>query len=114
MHELGIVYHIMDSIEQVAKENEVTQINKVVLELGEMSSVVESYLRNCWKWASKSQELFIETELIVEPIPAIAFCESCEKTYEAAEHGKICPYCGSMKNHLLQGDEFNIKEIEVV
>ena len=27
---------------------------------------------------------------------------------------KVCPYCGSMKNHLLQGDEFNIKEIEVV
>ena len=76
-----------------------------------MSSVVESYLRNCWKWASKNRELFIETELIVETIRAIAFCESCEKSYEATEHGKVCPYCGSMKNHLLEGDEFNIKEM---
>ena len=114
MHELGIVYHIMDSIERVAEENEAAQINKVVLELGEMSSVVESYLKNCWKWASKSRELFAETELVVELIPAITYCESCKQTYLTVERGKICPYCGSSETYLLQGNEFNIKEIEVV
>ena len=114
MHELGIVYHIMDSIERIAEENEVTQINKVVLELGELSTVVESYLQNCWKWASGIRKLFAETELIVEVIPAVIFCENCQKTYEMAEYDKLCPYCGSRENHLIQGNEFNIKEIEVV
>ena len=50
MHELGVTFHIMDHLEKVAKENEVEKIRKVVLELGEVSTVIESYLQNCWTW----------------------------------------------------------------
>ena len=39
MHELGVTFHIMDHLEKVAKENEVEKIRKVVLELGEVSTV---------------------------------------------------------------------------
>ena len=52
MHELGVVFHIMDSLEQVAAENKVESISKVVLELGEVSTVIASYLQNCWSWAA--------------------------------------------------------------
>ena len=52
MHELGVTFHIMDHLEKVAKENEVEKIRKVVLELGEVSTVIESYLQNCWTWAA--------------------------------------------------------------
>ncbi len=86
MHELGVVFHIMDSLEKVAVENEVTGISRVVLELGEVSTVIESYLHNCWQ---------------------------CGQTYATVEHGKICPCCHSPDTWLLQGNEFNIKEIEV-
>ena len=79
-----------------------------------MSTVVESYLQNCWKWVADKRELFTETELIVEPVKAIAFCEGCGQTYLTMEYGKICPCCGSRESHLIQGNEFNIKEIEVV
>lgn len=113
MHELGVVFHIMDSLEKVAEENEVTGISKVVLELGEVSTVLEDYLQNCWKWAAKKRELFTEAELIVEKLPAVTWCDDCKKTYPTVEHGKICPHCGSPQTWLLQGNEFNIKEIEV-
>ena len=59
MHELGVTFHIMDHLEKVAAENEVTKITKVTLELGEVSTVIESYLTNCWKWAAKKRPLFI-------------------------------------------------------
>lgn len=113
MHELGVVFHIMDSLEKVAQENEVAGISKVVLELGEVSTVIEDYLQNCWKWAVKKRELFTEAELIVEKLPAVTWCDDCKKTYPTVEHGKICPHCGSPQTWLLQGNEFNIKEIEV-
>ncbi len=113
MHELGVTFHIMDHLEKVAKENEVEKIRKVVLELGEVSTVIESYLQNCWTWAAKKRPLFEEAELIVETLPAITYCEDCRKTYPTVEHGKICPHCGSEHTYLLQGSEFNIKEIEV-
>lgn len=114
MHELGVTFHIMDSLENVAKENDVEKITKVVIELGEVSTVIESYLANCWQWASKKRPLFEESELIVEKLPAITFCESCKQTYETVEYGKICPHCQSPDTYLLQGNEFNIKEIEVL
>ena len=100
MHELGVTFHIMDHLEKVAKENEVEKIRKVVLELGEVSTVIESYLQNCWTWAAKKRPLFEEAELIVETLPAITYCEECEKTYSTIEYGKICPHCGSEHTYL--------------
>lgn len=110
MHELGVTFHIMEHIEKVAEEN---QVCKVTLELGEVSTVIESYLQSCWKWAAAKRELFNGSELIVETLPAITYCESCERTYSTVKYGKTCPHCGSGDTYLLRGNEFNIKEIEV-
>ena len=50
MHELGIVFHIAKKVESIAVENHVSHVAKVVLEIGEVSTVVPSYLEDCWKW----------------------------------------------------------------
>ena len=113
MHELGVTFHIMDQLEKVAQENDVERVRKVVLELGEVSTVIESYLQSCWTWAAKKRPLFENAELIVETLPAVTYCEDCGKTYSTVEHGKTCPFCGSGQTYLLHGNEFNIKEIEV-
>ena len=57
MHELGIVFHIIRTVEDVAKQNDVTRIRRVTLQLGEVSGVVESYLQDCWKWAAAKTDL---------------------------------------------------------
>ena len=113
MHELGVVFQVMKTVENLAVENNLTEIKSVTLEIGEVSTVIEEYLRKCWKWSvEKKSELLKNTELLVEKIPAITFCEECEKNYETVMHGKICPYCGSAHTYLIQGNEVNIKEIE--
>ena len=55
MHELGVVFHIIDSLEEVAKENDVTQIQSVTIEIGEVSTVIPHYLTDCWEWAIKKE-----------------------------------------------------------
>ena len=40
MHELGIVFHIIDSIEEVGRQNKLRRVSTVTLELGEVSGVV--------------------------------------------------------------------------
>lgn len=112
MHELGIVFHVIKSVEKVAKENNITEIASVTLELGQVSGVIPSYMDDCWKWAIKKTEYLQSAELIIEEIPAVTYCEDCEKTYATVEYGKICPYCQSEQTYLLQGNEANIKEIE--
>ena len=112
MHELGIVFHIIDSLEKIAAENQLTEIASVTLEIGEVSGVVDSYLKDCWKWAAGKHDFLKGAELITQEIPAVTYCEDCQKTYGKVEHGRICPFCSSEHTYLLAGNEFNIKEIE--
>lgn len=112
MHELGIVFHIIRSVEKIAVENDLSEIGSVTLELGEVSTVIPSYLQDCWKWAVKKTELLKDADLNVEVIEAVTYCEDCEKTYRTVAYGKQCPHCGSARTYLVQGQEVNIKEIE--
>ena len=111
MHELGVVFHVIDNIKEVAEENQLTKVESVTLQLGKVSAVVPALLKDCWKWAVDREELMKGCELVIEPIEAITFCEDCKQTYDTIKHGKICPHCGSEKTYLLQGNEFLIKEI---
>ena len=112
MHELGIVFHLIDLVEEVSAENELTSVTRVTLELGEVSGVVGSYLDDCWKWAVARTDLMQNCELVVEETPAITVCNSCGRTYRTVEHGKVCPHCGSPDTVLLRGNEIQLKEIE--
>ena len=100
MHELGIVFHIIRTVEDVARQNDVARIRRVTLQLGEVSGVVESYLQDCWKWAAAKSEL----------LPG----EGCGRDYPTVQFGRTCPHCQSPRTHLLQGHEMLIKEIEAV
>lgn len=111
MHELGIVFHILDTLEQVAKDNELDSIQSVTIEVGEVSAVIPAYLTDCWQWATKKKQKFTDCEMLVETLPAVTYCSSCGREYPTVEYGRICPHCGSEKTWLLRGNELNIKEI---
>ena len=72
MHELGIVFHIIRTVEDVAKQNDVTRIRRVTLQLGEVSGVVESYLQDCWKWAAAKTDLLPGAVLAESASPPVA------------------------------------------
>ena len=113
MHELGIVFHIIKTVEEVAKEQQIDKVAKVVLEVGEVSTVIPDYLTDCWAWARKRSEIMKECEIAIEPIAAVTLCDDCQKTYETIKYAKVCPYCKSENTYLIQGSEVQIKEIEV-
>ncbi len=114
MHELGIVFHIIDTVEQVSAENELEHVNVVVLELGEVSGVVPEYLTDCWRWAADKTELLRGSELRIETLPAVTHCDGCGRDYPTVEHGRTCPHCQSGETWLLTGNEVSIKELEAV
>lgn len=112
MHELSIVTYVMKQVEAIAKENDLTVINSVTLEFGEVSGIVPEFLIDCWKWYAGKEGIIHGSELKCETIPAITWCDNCKKTYPTVEYGKTCPYCGSGRTWLQQGNEMRIKEIE--
>lgn len=111
MHELGVVFHIADIVRDVAAENKVTKVQKVVMQIGEVSTVVGDQLIDCWNWNANRTELLKGCVLEIEPIKAVTYCEDCKKEYETVKYGKICPYCKSERTYLLKGNEVTIKEI---
>ena len=113
MHELGIVAHVIKQVEEVAKENNVNKVLKLTLEVGEVSSIVPSYFRDCFEWSKKKTEYMQETELEMIILEGISYCRDCKQTYKTTEHAKICPHCGSADTYLVTGSEMNIKDITV-
>ncbi len=114
MHELGIVFEIKKTIEKTALENEVDlkDIAKVVVEVGEASSVVPSYLKECWPAAIDGTELE-KCEFEVQIIVATVECKECGTVYEYLNEGRKCPKCGCEACYMVTGNEFNIKEIAI-
>lgn len=113
MHELGIVFHIIREVKKVAQENGGGHISKVVMNIGEVSTVVPYYLEDCWKWAVEKEEMMRGCELEICTVPAVTFCEDCKGEYSTVTYAKKCPYCGGENTWLLRGNEVEIKEIEV-
>lgn len=112
MHELGIVYHIIRDVENVARAHGARRVSSVTLLLGEVSGVVPDLLLDAWRWAADKKPITEGAELIVEPVEAVTHCEACGRDYGTVEHGKTCPHCGSGETYLLQGQEVMIKQIE--
>ena len=63
MHELGIIVHITKTLQNVAKENNLSEIGSVTLEIGEVSTIVPDYLTDCWKYYRKKFPLIEHSEL---------------------------------------------------
>ena len=114
MHELGVVFHVIDTVKALAVENGAAHINSVTLEVGTVSGVIPDYLTDCWNWAVTKQELMTGCTLKIEPIEAVTHCDGCGRDYDTLAHGKTCPHCGSGETWLRKGNEFSIKEMEVV
>lgn len=93
MHELGIVFHVIKSVEEIAQENELTKVSAVTLSIGEVSGIVPSYLTDCWRWAADRTEVLSGSELNIETIHAVTHCDDCGCEYDTVAHGKICPEC---------------------
>lgn len=114
MHELGIAFHIIKEVDAIAEKKNIPLVKKVTLEVGEVSSVVPSYLNDVWVWACKNRSKHMDgckLEIIV--LKGISYCKKCQKTYDTVPQGRKCPYCGSDDTYLVTGDEVNIQSIEV-
>ena len=114
MHELGTVIYVIETVEKLAVENQLTTVGSVTLEVGEVSGIIPDYLSDFWLYARKKSDLLKDAELKIETIPGVTYCQDCKKTYPTVQHGKECPYCKSENTFLVIGNEYIIKEIEAI
>ncbi|MBQ3951200.1 MAG: hydrogenase maturation nickel metallochaperone HypA [Oscillospiraceae bacterium] len=112
MHEMGIVLHLAETLNETAEEQRLSKIGSVTLQVGEVSGIMTDYFVDCWNYFKGRHHVLAESELKLETIPAVTYCDGCGKTYETVKYGRECPYCRSGETWLLTGNECVIKEIE--
>jgi len=110
LHELGVVIEVVKTVENFAKKNEVTQIDTLVLQIGELSSMIPRYIQACYPAAIEGT-LLQDAKLEIEILPGNAICQKCNKVFNLIENNNKCPNCGSEEWEILCGKEFMIKEI---
>lgn len=114
MHELGTIVYVINTVEQICREQELSVVGSVTLEVGEVSGIIPEYLIDYWNYSVKKSEFLKEAKLKIENLSAVTFCQDCKQTYETVKHGKQCPHCESWNTFLVTGNEYNIKEIEAM
>lgn len=110
MHELGVVIEVVKKVEDFAEKNGVTKIDTLVLQIGELSSMVPEYVEACYP-AAVDGTLLKNTKLEIEILPGNAICKKCNNVFNLIQNKQKCPNCKKKKWELLSGREFNIKEI---
>ena len=48
MHEMGIILHMANMLDETAKEQNLTKIGSVTLEVGEVSGIMTDLFVDCW------------------------------------------------------------------
>lgn len=110
MHELGVVMEVVRVVEKFAHENEVQEIDTIVLQVGEISSMIPKYIEEVYPAAVDGTSLE-NAKLEIEVIPANGRCENCKTVFHVTESRGVCPDCQGTDVELLSGREFYIKEI---
>lgn len=110
MHELGIVYQIVRTVDEIKQEQSLTEIEKITLEIGEMSNIVPRFISEAWQSVRESTD-YPDAEMNIEIIPARARCKNCGYEDLVRKTELDCPNCKSNDFEIISGREFIIKEI---
>ncbi len=112
MHEMTIAMNIVDIVCQKANEEKTIKVNRVNLEIGELSGIMIDSLEFCFEAACKNT-IADGAELKIDKIEAEAFCKSCNKTFRMESDFSPCPTCDNFNYELLKGKELSIKSFNI-
>ena len=110
MHELGVIIEVVKTVERFAEKNSVKQIDTLVLQIGELSSMIPQYIESCYP-AAVDGTLLENTKLKIEVLPGNGMCRECGKVFNLLQSKGKCTGCGAGDFKILSGKEFMIKEI---
>jgi hydrogenase nickel incorporation protein HypA/HybF len=101
---------VIETVENFAKKNALTKIDTLVLQIGELSSMIPRYIEACYP-AAVDGTILQDTRLKIEILPGNAICKKCNKVFNLIENHSKCPTCEGEDWEVLCGKEFMIKEI---
>ena len=112
MHEFSIIQNLIPQIEEFLLKGNYKKVNKILLEVGVMSGVIQDALEFAYDICSKGSAIE-GAALSIRMVPVSASCDKCFIKFEVHDYSFLCPQCNGTDLKLLSGNELTIKEIEV-
>ena len=113
MHELGVMFKVLDTVESIADSQGIDKVSAIVLDIGELSSVIPMFIEDYYPLMIENRPLFKDCKLEIERTEGIAECVKCGEHYNVISNDGWCPCCHTFEKKVLQGLDFMIKEIQV-
>ncbi|NAW69518.1 hydrogenase maturation nickel metallochaperone HypA [Vibrio sp. V27_P1S3P104] len=112
MHELSISLKTIDLVVEQAQKHRYRKVTKITLSVGVLSCIESEALRTGLEMASR-ETIAQDAEVVIETLPAIAVCQGCHYSFTIQNYQDSCPQCHSYQLTVQQGEELQIKNIEV-
>jgi hydrogenase nickel incorporation protein HypA/HybF len=110
MHELSIAQNIIEIVHQYVPENELENVEKVCIKIGEVAGIVTESLRFGYS-ALISDTPLKNSSLEIENIPFIIKCSKCGNECNSNSGITVCNICGSSETKIISGLEMHITEV---
>lgn len=114
MHEMSLIYEIINIVSEDASLRGFHKINKIDVMVGDLSNVLPDALELAFMHFQKEGISMIDdhTELHIKREAAKAKCETCELEFEPDYRIAFCPKCELPNCLLISGEAFRIESYE--
>lgn len=112
MHEYSIVQNLLDLCEQNAAANGATKVHKVIVGIGEMSSVEPSLFKTAFD-TFKQDTIADGAVMDIQRLPLKAECFDCGADFAPTISNFLCPNCSSPNTRVVSEDELLLLSLEI-
>ena len=112
MHEMSLAEGVRSIVEDAARDQGFGRVTRVILEVGELSSVETEALRFCLDVVLKDSVADGAGVEVIET-PGVGWCMACAESVALHQRYDPCPGCGGYQIQPTGGLELRVKELEI-
>lgn len=112
MHELSLCENIRQVLEQQASLQQYQRVKTVWLEIGKLSCIEPEAIRFAFEIVMQGS-IAEQARLEIIELPGEARCLDCLQSVQIQQRYDECPFCGSCRLQIHNGEQMRIKELEV-
>ncbi len=111
MHEMAITQSMLSILREQMKEKGIRRLKKVMVRVGELTSVEPEVLGFCFDVCKKGTP-FEQTVLDIERVKPVGRCAGCGEEFVLEYILDVCPVCSGVRVEKITGDELEIVAME--
>lgn len=113
MHELSLAEDMLLLIESQAVAQQFSRVEKVFLEIGQLSHVEAEAMRFCFDSVVKDT-VADGAQLVIIETQGVGRCRDCQRESSMTHLYDPCEHCGAFALQVVEGDRVQIKSLEVI